>query len=113
MSEYDKSQSVRLIDVFMLGPLMIAAGARESTLPAWMRIGLVTTGVATVGYNLNNFVGNRRREEEAGELSADELVRGTIHEFEHTDDFDTAKQIALDHLARDPRYYSKLEECGL
>lgn len=36
------------------------------------------------------------------------LREGTEHELEHTDDRSIAKEIAMDHLAEDPRYYEKL-----
>lgn len=39
-----------------------------------------------------------------------ELKRGIKHEMEHTDDPEVAKEIALDHLAEDPRYYTHLEQ---
>ncbi len=42
-----------------------------------------------------------------------ELEMGINEEFEHTDNPDTARQIALDHLREDPHYYKKLRECGL
>lgn len=37
-----------------------------------------------------------------------ELSRGIQVEMEHTGSQDTAKRIALDHLAEDARYYTKL-----
>lgn len=40
-----------------------------------------------------------------------ELRRGEKHELEHTNDRSLARQIALDHLAEDPRYYSRLKSC--
>ena len=42
-----------------------------------------------------------------------ELALGLRTELEHTNDKAIAKQIALDHLAEDPRYYSKLKKAGL
>ena len=39
-----------------------------------------------------------------------ELKQGVIVEMEHTDDEQKAREIALDHLAEDPRYYTKLKE---
>jgi hypothetical protein len=33
--------------------------------------------------------------------------------MEHTDDPDVAEQIALDHLAEDPHYYSRLAAAGI
>lgn len=38
-----------------------------------------------------------------------ELAMGMKVEMEHTDDEDVAKEIALDHLAEDPEYYTKLK----
>jgi len=38
-----------------------------------------------------------------------EFRKGWKHELEHTDDIDKAKEIALDHLAEDPIYYTRLE----
>jgi len=37
------------------------------------------------------------------------LRKGTLHEMEHTRDAAVAQEIAMDHLAEDPRYYEKLE----
>jgi len=37
-----------------------------------------------------------------------QLKQGIKVEMEHTDDMDIAKKIALDHLAEDPHYYTKL-----
>lgn len=42
-----------------------------------------------------------------------ELETGISVEMEHTDDPDEAKRIALDHLAEDPEYYTKLGKAGL
>lgn len=42
-----------------------------------------------------------------------QLAAGTRVEKEHTSDPQLARQIAMDHLAEDPRYYSKLSRCGL
>jgi hypothetical protein len=37
-----------------------------------------------------------------------QLEKGIEAEYEHTSDFELAKEIALDHLAEDPDYYFKL-----
>lgn len=42
-----------------------------------------------------------------------ELEMGIETEMEHTDDPAVAEQIALDHLAEDPRYYTMMQECGM
>jgi 2'-5' RNA ligase len=46
----------------------------------------------------------------SADVSAVELKTGIKHELEHTKDKEIAKEIALDHLAEDPKYYSKLEK---
>lgn len=37
-----------------------------------------------------------------------QLEMGIEAEYEHTSDFEVAKEIALDHIAEDPNYYDKL-----
>lgn len=49
----------------------------------------------------------------AADVDADELAMGLTIEREHTDDPEVAMEIALDHLAEDPHYYSKMKESGL
>lgn len=39
-----------------------------------------------------------------------ELTRGIKIEHEHTKKADVAKQIAMDHLWEDPKYYTKLSK---
>jgi len=40
----------------------------------------------------------------------EQLKMGIEHEMEHTDDQETAKKTALDHLVEDPQYYTHLDE---
>jgi len=42
-----------------------------------------------------------------------EIEMGIKTEMEHTDDEQKAKEIAMDHLTEDPKYYSKLKDAGL
>ena len=42
-----------------------------------------------------------------------EMEMGIKTELEHTDDKEKAKEIAMDHLTEDPKYYSKLKGAGL
>jgi uncharacterized protein DUF5661 len=58
--------------------------------------------------------GDRLRGGRADALSPEqfdpfELARGMLHEREHTSDPVVAREIAMDHLAEDPSYYSRLE----
>ena len=54
--------------------------------------------------------GDKATEED---FDADELAKGIKTEMEHTDDEDMAKEIAMDHLTEDPKYYTKLLKAGL
>ena len=42
-----------------------------------------------------------------------QLEIGIAVELEHTDNPEAAEEIALDHLAEDPQYYTKLVKSGL
>jgi len=44
------------------------------------------------------------------DVDAAQLKMGMKVEMEHTNDSETAKEIALDHLTEDPKYYTKLKE---
>jgi hypothetical protein len=43
------------------------------------------------------------------DVDQDELMKGLDVEMEHTTNKNIAREIALDHLAEDPEYYTKLE----
>lgn len=47
------------------------------------------------------------------DFDAKELAMGVKVEMEHTKEEKLAKEIAMDHLAEDPHYYSKLKSAGL
>lgn len=44
------------------------------------------------------------------QVDQEELAEGIEHELEHANSVDIAKEIAMDHLAEMPDYYTKLEE---
>jgi hypothetical protein len=44
------------------------------------------------------------------DVDKDELAMGLKVEMEHTKSKKIAKEIALDHLAEDPKYYTKLKK---
>lgn len=50
---------------------------------------------------------------EVTEPDPEELTIGITAEMEHTDNPEVARKIALDHLAEDPKYYTKLKAAGL
>lgn len=47
------------------------------------------------------------------QIDREQLEMGIEVELEHTSDEEIARKIALDHLAEDPRYYTKLLDAGL
>jgi len=51
-----KTQTVRLLDVFVIGPLLLVASARAVSLSRPERIALALTGVATIWYNGRNYL---------------------------------------------------------
>lgn len=46
-------------------------------------------------------------------LNFGELLKGVQEEMEHTTNKVIALKIVLDHLAKDPEYYTKLKAAGL
>jgi len=55
-----KTQAVRLVDVFLLGPLMILRGARARTATPLDTM-LVLTGILTIIYNGGNYLAENQR----------------------------------------------------
>lgn len=116
-----KAQTVRLLDVAVISPLMIwagleLAGKRGDERQPWAGL-LAFFGVTTLLYNAKNFAeharggalpGGRGDRLDPSTVSPSELAEGTHVEMEHTDDPSIAREIALDHLAEDPAYYTHL-----
>lgn len=50
-----KTQSIRLIDVFLIGPLLIAAGLSEKQEPI-LNKSLIAIGILTILYNAKNYL---------------------------------------------------------
>lgn len=50
-----KAQTVRLIDVFFIGPVLVYTGAAHSNLPDGLKLTLVGLGLATIIYNAQNY----------------------------------------------------------
>jgi hypothetical protein len=55
-SEIGKTQQVRLVDVFLLGPFMVWFAATATSAPQWARLTLAVAGVLTSLYNGYHFV---------------------------------------------------------
>lgn len=59
IQEYQKSQNIRLLDVFFIGPIMIY-GAYKSNMHPALRIALAVFGVCTIYYNGKNYLINKQ-----------------------------------------------------
>jgi|LakMenE01Jun11ns_1017448.scaffolds.fasta_scaffold9957224_4 hypothetical protein len=57
-SDEKKTQMVRLVDVFFIGPLLIYASTFKA-LPSYLRVALLLIGIATIVYNGNNYLKNK------------------------------------------------------
>ena len=55
-SEIGKTQEVRLIDVFLLGPFMVWFAAVSQGVPQWAKVVLAVSGVLTTLYNGHHFI---------------------------------------------------------
>lgn len=53
------TQMIRLIDVFLIGPLLIYTSFQKS-LPNWLRLSLLIIGVSTIVYNGNNYLKHKK-----------------------------------------------------
>ena len=58
VKELSKSQTIRLIDFFFIGPVCIYAGTYKE-LPDWLRFSLIGIGVSTIFYNGKNYLSNQ------------------------------------------------------
>lgn len=58
-SEEKQTQVIRLIDVFLIGPILIYASTFK-TLPTYLRVLLMLIGIATIVYNGNNYLKNNK-----------------------------------------------------
>lgn len=61
MNEIEKSQAVRLLDVFAVGPLMIWSAQYA---PKELREVMVILGLGTIVYNGANWIANRSQQDQ-------------------------------------------------
>lgn len=117
-----KAQSIRLADVLIIGPVMVWGGWKLRKDNPLLGQTLLLAGIGTVLYNGYNYrrvqQGNRiEGGKAAGRKPSDfnslQLQMGIREEMEHTKDPAIAREIAMDHLAEDPAYYTKLKRAGL
>jgi len=60
-TEISKSQGIRVLDVFVIGPMMIYFGVKAKNEPTWLRALMIGSGVATIVYNGRNYLQTRQQ----------------------------------------------------
>ena len=63
IKEYEKSQLIRLADIFVFTPIIVYASFQKE-LPIWLRISLAVMGGTTLFYNTRNYLKNRNAEQQ-------------------------------------------------
>jgi len=62
MSKIDeKTQEVRLMDIFLLAPFMVYFGATATGVPQWAKFAMIISGILTAWYNGRNYLRKRRK----------------------------------------------------
>jgi hypothetical protein len=119
-----KTQTIRVADVLVIGPLMVWAGLKLRAEHPVAGSALALMGAGTVVYNGRNWLKHRkggvlpggyadRQGKTAADVDPGQLRKGVKVEMEHTTDPAVAMEIATDHLIEDARYYDKLLAAGL
>jgi len=61
IKEYQKSQAVRLWDIFFIAPFLVYVAYNTKGLKNWERTGLYVIGITTLLYNGRNYLKNKNR----------------------------------------------------
>jgi hypothetical protein len=59
IEEFQKSQAVRIIDIFVIAPICVYAGLKGKTLPKLIQLSLIIIGISTFYYNGKNYLKNK------------------------------------------------------
>ena len=57
----EKTQEIRLLDIFGLSPFMIWFGATAVGVPQWAKIVMIISGILTAWYNGRNYLRKRKK----------------------------------------------------
>ena len=60
IEEFQKSQAIRIIDVFVIAPICVYAGLKGKTLPKLIQYSLIIIGISTFYYNGKNYLKNKK-----------------------------------------------------
>jgi hypothetical protein len=62
IEEFQKSQLIRLVDVFVIAPICVYAGVKYyNQMPKWLSLSLIVIGASTAFYNGKNFLVNKNK----------------------------------------------------
>jgi len=59
ITEYQKSQAVRVLDIFLVTPFLLYVGYKATGLKDWERLGIYTIAITTILYNSRNYLKNK------------------------------------------------------
>ena len=57
----EKTQEIRLMDIFLLAPFMVYFGATATGVPQWAKLVMIVLGILTAWYNGRNYLRKRRK----------------------------------------------------
>lgn len=57
----EKTQEIRLMDIFLLAPFLVWFGATATGVPQWAKFTMVIAGILTAIYNGRNYLRKRKR----------------------------------------------------
>lgn len=57
----EKTQEIRLVDIFLLSPFMVWFGITATNVPQWTKFVMVISGILTAWYNGRNYLRKRKR----------------------------------------------------
>lgn len=60
VNEFQKSQAIRIVDVFVIAPICVYAGLKAKGIPKIINYSLVFIGLATFYYNGKNYLINKK-----------------------------------------------------
>ena len=61
IDEYQKSQMVRLYDVFLLAPFLFYIAMKRSRLQRWEQMAVLVIAIGTLVYNARNYLINENK----------------------------------------------------
>ena len=57
----EKTQEIRLLDIFGLAPFMVWFGINATGVPQWAKFVMIISGILTAVYNGRNYLRKRRK----------------------------------------------------